>query len=225
MYLQNKYTTWYYNIINRAKLRADPIEYCEQHHIIPKSLGGSNYKDNLVKLTAREHFICHWLLTKMVSGSAKHKMAHACRRMFYKSNKLQSRYKINSRLYETLKANMAELAKGEKRSVECRQKMSKSAKIRCDKESPEIKQRRAAQLTAVNLSRKGIKKPYQIGENNVFADDKVKEKIQATNIEKYGFTNPALIPYTCEYCGSSGKGLAGYKRWHNINCKKKPINT
>ena len=38
-------------------------------------------------------------------------------------------------------------------------------------------------------------------------------------LEKYGVTNPSLVPYTCEHCKKSGRGLAGYKRWHGNNCK------
>ena len=38
--------------------------YFENHHIIPRSFGGSDDKDNLVLLTAKEHFICHFLLAK-----------------------------------------------------------------------------------------------------------------------------------------------------------------
>ena len=39
--------------------------YCETHHILPKCLGGSNEEENLVNLTAREHFIAHMLLVKI----------------------------------------------------------------------------------------------------------------------------------------------------------------
>ena len=60
MYLHNKYTITYYNIIAQAQSRTLDC-YTENHHIIPKSLGGSNDSDNLVALTAREHFLCHWL--------------------------------------------------------------------------------------------------------------------------------------------------------------------
>jgi hypothetical protein len=62
MFIDNKYTKWYYNIVNNRK--NNPIDEGEKHHIIPKSLGGNN-KENLVKLTYREHYICHLLLTKM----------------------------------------------------------------------------------------------------------------------------------------------------------------
>jgi hypothetical protein len=40
-------------------------EYYENHHIIPKCLGGNNEKNNLVLLTAEEHFNCHYILHKM----------------------------------------------------------------------------------------------------------------------------------------------------------------
>lgn len=36
--------------------------YVEKHHIIPKSEGGLDEPDNLVNLTAREHYIAHRLL-------------------------------------------------------------------------------------------------------------------------------------------------------------------
>jgi len=60
----NKYSRWYKNITESARNRVSD-SYTEKHHILPWSLGGDNSADNLVALTAREHFICHWLLTKM----------------------------------------------------------------------------------------------------------------------------------------------------------------
>jgi hypothetical protein len=102
MYLHNKYTTWYNNIIQRAKTR-QLIGYKERHHIIPKSLGGSNRKENLVELTAREHFVCHWLLTKMVDSPYKEKMIYAAWTMANLENQNQQRYKINGRIYESLR--------------------------------------------------------------------------------------------------------------------------
>jgi hypothetical protein len=108
MYLHNKYTTWYNSIIQRAKLRS-LIGYKERHHIIPKSLGGSNLKENLVDLTAREHFICHWLLTKMVVGPNKEKMIYAAWTMANLENKSQQRYKLTGRVYESLKQEYSKI--------------------------------------------------------------------------------------------------------------------
>ena len=53
-------------IINKAKLenrkKYNGIYY-ENHHIIPKCVGGNDDKDNLVLLTNKEHYVCHKLLT------------------------------------------------------------------------------------------------------------------------------------------------------------------
>jgi hypothetical protein len=45
--------------------------YYERHHITPKCIGGTNDKENLVLLTAREHLACHFLLTKIYPTNNK----------------------------------------------------------------------------------------------------------------------------------------------------------
>lgn len=42
--------------------------YFENHHIIPKALGGSDDKKNLIKLTPEDHFFAHLLLAKIHGG-------------------------------------------------------------------------------------------------------------------------------------------------------------
>jgi hypothetical protein len=110
MYLQNKYTKIYNLIIDRARDR-ELSSYAEKHHIIPQSLGGSNDKSNIVKLTAREHFICHLLLTKMVNGPYKSKMYQAAWMMASSTSKTQYRHKVNNRTYEHLRIKMSEVKK------------------------------------------------------------------------------------------------------------------
>ena len=99
----NKYEKWYRSITANAKQRT-LSGYAEIHHILPRSLGGEDNEDNLVKLTAREHFVCHWLLTKMYTGEARGKMINAMYMMRAESPH-QKRYesKITSRIYETLR--------------------------------------------------------------------------------------------------------------------------
>ena len=55
----------YEKLINNAKKRMLVEKYYEKHHIKPKSLGGSDEKDNLVSLTPEEHFKAHYLLWKI----------------------------------------------------------------------------------------------------------------------------------------------------------------
>lgn len=93
------YHKLYNSIIQNRKQNA--IEgYTETHHIIPRSLGGTNDKENLVDLTAREHFICHLLLTKIYpEGSVEWiKMTKAFMCMLFRQNANQERY-LNSRWY------------------------------------------------------------------------------------------------------------------------------
>lgn len=102
MFLENKYTRWYYQIVENAKNR-ELDGYGEKHHIIPKSLGGCNEKENLVKLTAREHLIVHMFLTKMVKGESRYKMLWALHRMVFTHS-----YPLTSRQYEMFRRIHAE---------------------------------------------------------------------------------------------------------------------
>lgn len=105
------YKNIYYKIIENAKNETENgnrcIGYFEKHHILPKSLGGSNDKENLVKLTAREHFVCHLLLVKMHNKGTneRNKMLYAFWRM-QSSNEYQKRY-VNSHAYEVFKIEFA----------------------------------------------------------------------------------------------------------------------
>lgn len=72
-------------------------EYYEVHHITPISMGGTNEKSNLIRLTAREHFIAHWLLWRIYRNK---EMAFAffCLAHMNKNKKI-----ISSRAYEECK--------------------------------------------------------------------------------------------------------------------------
>ena len=71
-----KYTRWYYSIVTNRKI-TDPKAKCEVHHIVPRSLGGTDASHNLVRLSGHDHALCHWLLTKMTTGTDKAKMVYA----------------------------------------------------------------------------------------------------------------------------------------------------
>jgi hypothetical protein len=124
MYLDNKYTRTYYSIINRGiqrnfktkKEAKEVMGYVERHHIIPRSIGGSDNKSNLVFLTAREHFICHLLLIKMVQEINLPSMIFAIQNFRNRKKNKSKDYKIGSRTYEMIKKlasdEMSKLLKG-----------------------------------------------------------------------------------------------------------------
>ena len=99
IFINNKYTTWYNSLINKAKDRTI-TGYTEKHHIVPSSLGGTNDNNNIVKLTAREHFVCHLLLTKMTTGNARYKMNFALHMLSNANNIGDGRYIPSSRMYD-----------------------------------------------------------------------------------------------------------------------------
>jgi hypothetical protein len=130
MFLENKYTKWYYCIINQSLNRSlDEGIYIEKHHIIPKSLGGINRKDNLVILTAKEHFICHLLLVRMTEGKRKAKMVYAAWALANLKTDNQERVKITGKSYSILRESVskqhAEWRTGQKHSEETKKKQRK----------------------------------------------------------------------------------------------------
>jgi hypothetical protein len=100
------YRRIYDEIINFRKINSCEYYY-EEHHIVPRSLGGNDTKENLVFLTSREHFICHYLLTKIYKPETFewYKMNHAFMCMKSAADTQQRYY--NSRLYESKRKNFS----------------------------------------------------------------------------------------------------------------------
>jgi len=199
IYLQNKYTNWYYSIIDNAKNRIVD-GYTEKHHIIPVSLGGNNSSDNLVILTAREHYIIHWLLTKMcICEKNSQKMIYA----FWRMNTCK-KYKINSVAYENNRLENSEFLSrqflGIPKTEEHRKTMSKVRKGRLLTES--WKKNISAAITGKKHPLYGIERPKEWN-------------------KKQSETCKSLPKLECIYCGlKTNPGNIG--KWHNENCKNKP---
>lgn len=131
-FIENKYTHWYLAIIEKAKMRVLDCYY-EKHHICPRSLGGTDDVSNIIKLTAREHFIVHLLLPKMLEGKEKQKMYRASIALaYYRSKNRTLDFRISSRVYQKLKEQYSELMKGPRLEA-TKKKMSESAKLRIRK--------------------------------------------------------------------------------------------
>ena len=93
----------YIKFISSIKLNRNIDTYCEMHHICPSSLFPEyknlvEHKWNAILLTAREHFIAHWMLACAFNRC----MGFAFRMMFVNSVH-QNRYRPTSRVYEIAK--------------------------------------------------------------------------------------------------------------------------
>jgi rubrerythrin len=110
MFTNKFYSKVYFSTIEKAVQRGwKKARGRERHHIIPQSLGGNNDKSNLVYLSCREHFLCHWLLVKMTQGEYYHKMVYALMGM-RAENEHQERYQtiFTARVYEKYRIEHAE---------------------------------------------------------------------------------------------------------------------
>lgn len=123
------YEKVYNQIIDRARLEIRikyKDVYYETHHIIPKCMGGNNDKENLVDLTAREHFICHWLLVRLYPTNNKISQAFWC--MCALKGRTKRRYIPSSRAYNESKELHAKYMRGRFWSNETRLKISNKSK-------------------------------------------------------------------------------------------------
>ena len=104
---------------NRKKLKKNHLNYIyyENHHILPRCLNGSVNKNNLVLLTAKEHYLCHKLLTYIYKGNRK--IACAFHKMTYGNT---GNYNKSSRDYGYARELISKIPISE----ETRKKISKS---------------------------------------------------------------------------------------------------
>ena len=200
MYLQNKYSKYYYNIIERAQSRTlSPEVYKEEHHIIPDCffinrtrkgqkgwlIGNPESPDNKVLLTGHEHFVCHLLLTKMTEGRVRFKMITSVWRMCT-MDKEGRRYKITGRTYAKVRQDYVNQIKGRVawnrgRSVPEEQKARQSATRKSKNGTPGFNVRpacRPEKAKASSETQKGRKWIYYPSTNE-------RKPVNSTDVNNY----------------------------------------
>jgi len=93
-------------ILSRSNKTLKKDEYYESHHIVPKCIGGSDDKTNLIFLTYREHFLAHLLLTKIYPEHRGINYALLCMLRKHTHGRV-----ITSKVYETIKKNFSKFKK------------------------------------------------------------------------------------------------------------------
>lgn len=118
------YQKIYDDICKRGQERELPKEiYTEKHHIVPRCLGGGNEKENITKLTAKEHYLVHLILCRKLYPNNP-KLWYAMHRMLSRSNLLIGRYIPSGKMYQDLRNEVNLKMKDRKLSKETRQLMS-----------------------------------------------------------------------------------------------------
>lgn len=231
-------------IIDRAKSRTLLAnEYYEKHHIIPRSLGGTDKKENLVSLTAKEHYMCHLLLVKMLEGEFKYKMLCALMRMS-RSNQPQ-RIIIKSKIYEKIKKEKSLLHSllyrgknnpfyGKNHSEGTKQRLREARAKQVERQgstmTKEAREKLSVAAKGRSLSKNHREKIGIANKGKIRSEEfkkavakrmsghiKSKETLEKLKIKASKSPKPQI---TCPHCGKTG-GEPSMKRWHFENCRNK----
>lgn len=244
MYLQNKYSKYYYNIIARAQSRTlDPEVYVEKHHIIPDCffinrtrkgqkgwlIGNPESPDNNVLLTGHEHFVCHLLLTKMTEGRVQFKMITSAWRMCT-MDKEGRRYKITGRTYAKVRQEYVNQIKGrvpwnKGQTVPEEQKARQSATRKSKTGNPGFNTRpacRPEKAKAISVALTGKKWIYN---PNIPADRKYLDPDKCLHYItlgwKFGFgTRPTVVKKECIHCNRF-LDPGNYQLHHGDKCRSR----
>lgn len=162
---ESKYIKMYVAIIHNRLNNIHSETYSERHHILPRCTASIfetsdiKSKSNIVRLTAREHYICHKLLTKVDFGKTvnkKLKYAYCC--MAFRqgdSGNLTRKYNITSREYDNAKRIFSAIQKEDhwSQTEDGRKRLSDIRKLVNLNMSVEEKQARSKKLSEVGKGR------------------------------------------------------------------------
>jgi hypothetical protein len=236
------YEKLYNSLIEKAKTQTTE-GYTESHHIVPRCMGGSDSASNLVRLSARQHFLAHWLLFKIHRTSS---LAHAwysmCRIGIGQEERLQ-----NSRSFAYARAARSVIMSnesigeknhfyGKRHSDETKRIISEKRKLR--KTSDETKKkmsdtRKGVPKSADHKAKIGLapgNRNKRILKNIVTGECK---KISNDEVHLYDpamWKNPSSLAMAekptviCPHCGFESNSELNMKRWHFDNCKKRIQN-
>jgi len=208
---ENRIRKTYYE---RQKINFN-CQYYENHHILPRCLGGNNEKNNLVLLTAKEHFVAHKLLTYIYAGNRK--IACAFHKMSFskKHNEL-----VSARDYSYARELISKIPM----SDETKQKQ------RNYHPSEETKNKTSNTMILLRATSNPIWNKGKNKENNFIIKKSaetrsktMKGRSLSEEHKKHKKEAQAKTPkILCKYCQRIINNSAGaYARYHGNNCKYK----
>lgn len=229
------YKKLYENLIKSAQNNPKEDSYKELHHIVPECVGGTNDLNNKVLLTARQHYLAHWLLYKIYKNSSLVHAWHCMSRI----GKGQKERNVNSHLFQYCKKERNKLLSikysgegnnfyGKKHSEDTRKLLSE-INIGIDRRSEEnikkwinnVAKKKKTEEHKKKIGRKGL---VMIQNINTLEILRVNKEDLGIIYDVNIWVNPRKISpekkYKCEYCNIITT-KSNLKRWHNDNCKFK----
>jgi hypothetical protein len=146
------YQRHYSALIERAKARATIDGYSERHHIIPRCMDGGDEPENLVRLTAEEHFVAHQLLAKIHPDNEK--LLYGALLMVTAAHTGRS----ENKLYGWLKKRLAiaQSAKFKGRAWSEEQNAARAARVKAQWADPEFRAKMEAAIAKGRVNRKPV---------------------------------------------------------------------
>ena len=205
--------------------------YTEEHHILPKSIGGGDERENRVELTAREHYIAHWLLykihrnqkmacawnaTTMDRDGARKLTSRQFERARIVANenmKGENHPLFGKKLSEERKKAIGDFHRGKKMSDETRRKMSKSTVG--FKHTEESKKKMGDAQRGKKMSQES-KLKLSLSKLGSKASDEAKKKMS----ERSKRIVNAIVE--CPFCKKEAKNSPTFRKYHFKNCNMNP---
>lgn len=184
-------------LIEAAKSRENIDGYFETHHIIPRSLGGTDSIDNLVKLTAKEHYIAHRLLAKFERGNARYKMIFALQQMMFDSSK-KRRYVPSSRSYSHVRTQLSVIQKEQYSLLSIEEKSNKFGYWKNKKRPKEFSEK-------IKIANSGKKRTDEMKQK--YSNSKIGKKLSNQHKSNLSISHLGISP--------SNKGVRGKFKWYN----------
>jgi hypothetical protein len=219
------YQKLYDSLIARARNRK-LTGYCESHHIVPKCIGGTNDKSNLVDLTPEEHFLCHQLLYRIYKGTVyEHKLLYSVHMMTVGGGKVAGRPLSKLKRFAWIRKRMAIAMSLDKKGIP---NPAMSARM---KGKPGNKKGKVLSLESrrnISESHKGLKYPNKKPQTlevrkQISATLKKNAKIRRT--ERNGGIDPHDIPKQWNWSEESKEKMRKPKvRASCIGCRKETAN-
>jgi len=208
-FLDNKYTKWYFHLVQEAmdrNLSKSSDVYLEEHHIIPKSLGGSDNKDNLVLLTAREHYVAHRLLVKMTTKKDHQKM-HMALWCMVTANDCAKVVAVKSKVYEKIREDYSFKVRGRDHF--------NYGLVRSEETKAKIREKRKYQV----LPQSHYDNMSKVMKNKIWINDgTVNKRIDKEKLEEFkllGFMEGRLLSYINDSYKSKLREKTS-KRWEKV---------
>ena len=189
------YKKHYDLLIKQARLKlvtGDPV-YLENHHIIPKCIGGTDEPENLVYLLPEEHYIAHLLLVKIYPNESG--LIYAAHMMANRNNKsygwIKRKFAIQNSIDQT----------GMKHTVEAKKKMKDAIAVRWNGNREGFIEEQRRRASRPKNKKDGYFQP--------------KSEEHAKNISAAAKQRPR---FECDVCGKmiTKANIENHKKAHNV---------